>query len=495
MQIKKLFGCFSSVVASFICLAQPGSIDLSFDPGDGANGAVYSLLVQPDGRVLICGAFTTFDGENRSGVARLNADGSLDQTFDPGFGFGDGAVARLALQSDGKVIAVGSFSTFNGVGRDRIARLNADGSLDVVYNPVVEFLHAPIAVALQADGKALIHGMADNGSRLLRLNIDGSLDGSFAAPTFGQYDKVHSIAVSTDGKILIAGLQLNQYGTPTQACMHRMNANGDLDASFVSVFGGVDWQQPPATGVFDCSILGSGEILVAGRFDTYGGSPRRALARLQAQGNVDGEWSSTAPVSSTIRSMVVQPNGKIIVAFGNCTDMFALPALGVSSSVVNNISRFAPDGSLDGAFDSATDVVDVYDMALQSDGKILIVGDFSTYNNVPRIRIARLNGDPTNVAISEGLGSDAQAAMLFPNPYHGGRLDTRFGSVSSGVALVLVIDATGKVMLERMTPIRTISRGLVEVSVENADVLPAGVYVVRTTTGREQLNQRLVIEP
>src|SRR5262249_17717925 len=111
-----------------------GSLDSSFDPGTGANNYVYPVAAQPDGKVLIGGNFTFINETNRNRVARLNIDGSLDTTFDPGDGPSD-QVNCLALQTDGKVVIGGNFTRINNTNRNYIARLNADGSLDDGFNP------------------------------------------------------------------------------------------------------------------------------------------------------------------------------------------------------------------------------------------------------------------------------------------------------------------------------------------------------------------------
>ena len=107
-------------------------MDLSFDPGTGVDSLVYSIAVQTDGKVLIGGDFTTFDGAARTNVARLNSNGSRDATFDPNPGVGESFtyVNAVALQSSGKVLPGGSFTSVGGAPRTNLARLNAKGSLD-----------------------------------------------------------------------------------------------------------------------------------------------------------------------------------------------------------------------------------------------------------------------------------------------------------------------------------------------------------------------------
>src|SRR5262249_40113691 len=91
----------------------------------GADSTVYALAVQPDGKLLLGGFFTQVNGTPRARIARLNADGSLDTSFDPGSG-ANNFVQALAVQPDGKVLLGGGFSQVNGTPRNTIARLNGD---------------------------------------------------------------------------------------------------------------------------------------------------------------------------------------------------------------------------------------------------------------------------------------------------------------------------------------------------------------------------------
>jgi uncharacterized delta-60 repeat protein len=107
-----------------------GELDFTFNPGSGVNDRLRSVVVQPDGKVLVGGSFTSVNGAARMYLGRFNADGSLDTSFLNGLSGADGEVWSTAVQADGKVLVGGLFTAINGVARNRIARLNADGSLD-----------------------------------------------------------------------------------------------------------------------------------------------------------------------------------------------------------------------------------------------------------------------------------------------------------------------------------------------------------------------------
>src|SRR6185436_12332431 len=154
----------------------------------GINGlALYSAPAPLAGKILAVGDFSFFSGASRNGVARLNADGTLDVSFNPGTGATNSiSVQAAVVQNDGKAIIAGSFILFNGQARIRIARLNTDGSLDSVYQSGLGgFDNTVIAVALQSDQKLIAGGRIGrvngntNYANLARLNVHRTLDGSF----------------------------------------------------------------------------------------------------------------------------------------------------------------------------------------------------------------------------------------------------------------------------------------------------------------------------
>src|SRR5437899_8961708 len=174
-----------------------------FDPN--ANDSVYVAVVQPDGKILIGGNFTTLSPNGgaavtRNHIARLNPDGTLD-AFNPN---ANGGVNAIAVQADGKILAGGTFTNVGGQTRNYIARLNPDGTLDA-FNPNAN--GTVLSIAVQADGKILAGGSFIHIGRQTR-NFIARLD-----PTTSQADSfdanadnwVDAIAVQADGKILAAG--------------------------------------------------------------------------------------------------------------------------------------------------------------------------------------------------------------------------------------------------------------------------------------------------
>jgi uncharacterized delta-60 repeat protein len=192
-------------------------------------GHVLKIVPLADGRLLIAGLFTHVEGIQRHGIARLNADGKLDLTFDPGRG-ADAVIDDLVVQPDGRIIIGGDFTTFNGARRVRLARLMPNGALDPSFDP----------------GRG---------------------------PAGSPFGHVYAIALQADGRIVIGG-QFTEVGGVTRHHLARVNRNGTLDTTF-----------DPDAGrwgiVRDLVIQPDGMILAAGDFTSIGGIPRRHIARIR----------------------------------------------------------------------------------------------------------------------------------------------------------------------------------------------------------------------
>ena len=350
------------------------SVD-SFAPD--ADGLVYSLAIQPDGKVLVGGDFWKLGGQTRKGIGRLNADGTLDSTFNPGAG---GVVSSLAVQSDGRILVGGGFTTLGGQTRDYLARLNADGTLDVGFNPGADYWVSSMVV--QTDGKILVGGWfttlgGQARNRIARLNADGTLDNGFNP---GASAPVRCLALQADGKILVGGHFTSSLGGQWRRYLGRLNADGTADIEFNSWAGDT---------VRSLAVQADGKILVGGWFTTLSGQPRNYLGRLNADGTLDFGFNPGA--NDWVSPLAVQVDGKILVG-GNFT------TLGGQSR--NKLGRLNADGTLDSGFNP--DGNDrVVSLAVQADGKTLVGGNFSTLSGQPRHSIGRLNNtEPATQSLS-----------------------------------------------------------------------------------------------
>jgi len=260
-------------------LKADGTLDTSFNPG--ANNDVYSLALQTDGKILVGGWFTTLGGQSRSCIGRLNADGTVDTTFNPGTGGGELRlwVYCVALQPDGKIVVGGWFDTLGGQSCTNIGRLNADGTLDTSFNPGAD--SGVTSLALQADGKIVAGGWfttlgGQSRNNIGRLNADGAVDTSFNP---GNGGGVYSLALQPDGKILVGSVF---YMLGWQHYLGRLNADGTLDTSF---------NPGANNGVNSLALQTDGKILVGGGFTTLGGQSRNFIGRLNADGTADPSFN------------------------------------------------------------------------------------------------------------------------------------------------------------------------------------------------------------
>jgi uncharacterized delta-60 repeat protein/uncharacterized repeat protein (TIGR01451 family) len=362
-----------------------GSLDTSFNPWAWANNIITSLALQSDGKIVIWGYFTTYDGTTRNRIARLNTDGSLDTSFNT-WVWANNTISTLVLQLDGKIIIGGLFVTYDGTTRNRIARLNTDGSLDMTFDPWWWASNNIRSIVIQSDSTILIGGdfTSYNGTgrnRIARLNADGSLDTAFDPWTGinGLFDSVNSVYLQSDGKILIGGV-FTTYNNTARSRIARLNANGSLDTGIFET-----WRSGPDNTVFRLAIQPDGKILIAGLFTTYNGTTRNRIARINTDGSLDTTFNPWVWVNNDIWWFAIQPDGKIVIG-GNFTNY--------NGTARNRIARLNADGSLDTSFNPWVGVSSVIrSLAVQQDGKIVIGGDFTSYNGTARNRIARLNTD------------------------------------------------------------------------------------------------------
>ncbi len=325
------------------------------------NATVKCVAFQPsDNKILIGGAFTAIGGVTRNRIARLNTDGSVDSTFNPNC---NATINSIVIQpSDGKILIGGLFTAIGGVTYNRIARLNTDGSVDSTFiNPNCNAAVYSIAVQ-PSDGKILIGGtfiLVGGVTRnyIARLNTDGSVDSSFN-PNCNE--SVRSIVVQpSDGKILIGGT-FTTVGGVTRNYIARLNTDGSVDSSF-----------NPNCNIYVISIViqpSDNKILIGGSFTTVGGVTYNHIARLNTDGSVDSTFNPNC--NATINSIAVQPSdGKILIG-GTFT--------AVGGVTRNRIARLNTDGSVDSFFNPNCDNP-VNSIAVNApDGLIAVGGDFFT---------------------------------------------------------------------------------------------------------------------
>jgi uncharacterized delta-60 repeat protein len=296
--------------------AQIGSAD-AFDP-NATNGNVYAAAVQADGKVFVAGNFDTIGGYTlphdfiRPGFFRLNADGTRDLTF--AANIQGGPVECMAVQPDGKLLMGGDFSYANGYSMHNMVRLNADGTLPITGTPpltVPAFVARPDghvrSIALLPDGKIIILGTftsMDSGavsrSHIARLNADGSLDMSFDPPV---NSGLTCMALQPDGKLIVSGSLPVIGGVPRTVT--RLTTTGAVDPTFAD---------PAAdSSVSGIVVQADGKVLVGGSFENIGGANRPGLARLNTDGTLDSSFSAILNSGVSVTALALQADGRIVL--------------------------------------------------------------------------------------------------------------------------------------------------------------------------------------
>jgi uncharacterized delta-60 repeat protein len=357
-----------------------GSVDPTFDVGDGAS-PIHAMVVLPDGRILAGGIFSSFGGHALQHVVRLEPDGAVDLTFDTGTG-PNGPVYALLVQADGRIVIAGGFTQVQGVERRGIARLLPDGVLDTSFDPGAGAMGNVHALALEADGSFIMGGTfnsVDGVERrgLARLFSDGALDPLFD-PGSGPPYAVRALALDGQGRMIVGGDFTQMAGGPAPR-IARLLPDGSADPSF-NVGAGADQT------VFSLLQQSDGGILVGGMFSNINGIPRPLLARLDENGVLDQGFNARmGQYSVGVHSASVQQDGRILIG----GDIHVL-----DSHMRIAVARLHENGSVDISFNPTrgpSGLVD--DMAMLPDGRIVIAGRFATYNDEPRPNLALLTSN------------------------------------------------------------------------------------------------------
>jgi uncharacterized delta-60 repeat protein len=375
----------------------------SFNPS--ADSSIGAIAVQADGKILAGGGFHSIGGQTRNNLARLDATTGLADAFDPN---PNSSVGPIAVQADGKILAGGNFTSIGGQMRTHLARLDPATGLSDAFDPNPNVSSSvsvdPRSIAFQFDGKILVGGafttFAPSGgtpvtrNHIARLETAARLDQTIGDVVPGGL-QVAATAVQPDGKILIGGSFTTVSGTP-RSRIARLNTDGSLDTAFNPNAGGTN-NFPNVSAI---AVQADGKILVGGFFTSIGGQPRSNIARLDpVTGQADSFDPSATGGNASIRSIVIQADGKILVGGGFTT---------IGGQSRNNIARLDPATGLVDSFDPSANS-EIESIAIQTDGKILVGGYFTSIGGQPRNYIGRL--DPTT-GMADSFNPNASFAVF-----------------------------------------------------------------------------------
>ena len=395
-----------------------GTLDAAFDPQvtGGFYGVAGPPAVQVDGKIIIGGSFTSVGGAAHSYLARLNADGTLDTSFTTQV---NGWVRAIGLQGDGKIVVGGDFTTIDGFTRNHLARLSAEGVLETGSTFTVTS-YAAMGGAISPLGPQTVVEVAGGATASLTITPDPGFEILSATGCGGSLAGAVFItgAIAADCSVVVTFLPEDQVLTPVSTPFSP-NANG---------------------GVEELLLQADGKILAAGDFSAIGGQTKARVARLEPiAGVAEAGYADYSSIStaSTVYSAVFQADGKVLFgsARGNAlrvdTDGTIDPGFGVALlpsshriravapqadgtmyiggyfTSVNgtaraNIAKLTENGALDAEFDPGTGTAgagstggQIYSIASEPDGKVVIGGTFTSYNGHAHVGLARLNPDGT----------------------------------------------------------------------------------------------------
>ena len=377
-----------------IIVNDPGAHDETFTHED-LYASVYDMVLQPDGKAIVAGMFGAYGTVFSDGLVRFNNDGTVDSSFEKGAGANILPVTALARQPDDKILVGGKFTSIRGAARNFIARLNADGTLDTSFDPGTG-PNVPVAasngincITVQPDGKILVGGEFTTWSGttrkcLARLNVNGLLDSSFPnlddfvdVFSSGNANGVRSIAIypiatAPHFSVLVGGGFSEASGSPGfRSGVIRFNADGAEDTSFVVPYGAhAAGANNSLRIVSSLAVQPDGKILVGGQFTGFNNVSVNRIARLLPNGNNDTSFITNVGTGLTgsigeVSRFVVQPDGNITVSG------FFTAASGATG--LKGLTRYLGTGSRDTTFVTRyTDATAVTPAVLQPDNQLLV---------------------------------------------------------------------------------------------------------------------------
>lgn len=456
-----------------------GSLDTSFDFGfigfPSYTTAMYKVAIQSDGKILAAGNFTTFNYAQQGLIIRFNTDGTKDTSFNIGTGATAGtagtALRDIAIQPDGKILIAGSAVSWNGQASGPIHRINPDGSLDTSFALGISstYIHS---IALQSNGKIVGIGtftINGSGQKITKLNSDGSLDATFINKTIGS--AVNCLDTQADDKILIGGF-LNEYDGVKKNSFVRVETNGNLDTTF-NLNTGLNNQ------VNTIALQSDGKTLLGGDFTTFEGVSQNKIIRINDDGTKDNLLAIGSGFNNSVKIIKMQPDGKVLVG-GTFTTF--------NGTTANSLIRLNNNGSIDNSFSIGTGFNEyVQTIAIQLDGKILVSGNFTQFNGQTQNYCIRLNADgskDTSFSVDTAFNKRVTSIVLQPDGkiIIGGNF-TQFNGQSQNKLIRLNSDGTKDVTFEIGTGINGSDLNLSVDIIRDIELLSDGKLVVAARTG------------
>jgi uncharacterized delta-60 repeat protein len=395
-QLSMLSGSLTAIQNNVAITLGDENTTFAGNLGSGFNGYVYVTATQDDGRIVVGGGFDYLNGNARNYITRINPDGTEDYSFYQSLGGFNSSVNALAIQPDGKILVGGNFNTFNGNTRNRLVRLNNIEDIPFYTNLGDGFNGQVLSIIVQPDGKILIGGSFTdlNGhtrNRLVRLNPDGTEDTDFYTNLGGGFNgSVNVLAIQPDGKILVGG-DFDTFNSNTRRKIVRLNPDGTEDTAFYLNTGGGGGGINKGKSVITIAIQPDGKVILGGSIEELASNTRYNLIRLHPDGKEDIDFYTNlgSGFNSATQIVKVQPDGKILV--GGDFDIFNGNG---RNRLVQLFSDATEDttfyGNLGSGFNSS-----VY--TINNKGNLLVGGDFTDFDGNSRNYLVDLTGTVPNI--------------------------------------------------------------------------------------------------
>ena len=353
--------------------------------GTGPNASIIDARVQPDGKILVVGDFTTWNGVSVNRIVRLNTNLTMDTTFATNIGTGaNSRISRVVIDvvDNNKIVILGSFNAWNGTAVNYMVRLNSNGTRDTSFTVPSGVITSPngdlylMDMAVSADSSIFLVAYDPSYyGYVIRLNSDGTKNTTFATNTGtpSQFSFPLKIAIHPfDGRILIGGNIFSQWYGVASSSIVCLNYDGTRNTSFTANIGA-----GPNSVVNDIKVQQDGKILVSGSFTQWNGVVVNYMVRLNSNGTRDTSFTSGLEQLSSgfnaVSSIIPQPDGKIMTIIAYVPDD---PEI---SGTYSSMSRLNSNGTIDSSF-PANNGNNSSAARIQSDGKILVYGFFSKWN-------------------------------------------------------------------------------------------------------------------
>lgn len=451
---------------SLVRLNSTAQASASFRPAIMAAGVIQDVVQQADGKLLVGGQFWQINGQAAGNIARLNPDGTPDNSFLlTGV---DGQVNKIAVRGDGRIVLGGDFTTVGTQASPILAQLLANGSPDASFTTSGtsidpnSFNRSVQALALQADGSLLVGGYAitlgNYYGSLHRVLANGTVDAAYSSQT-SQLPQVLSLATLPTGKHYVG------FNGANPSALVRLNANGSIDNSFTA---GTSTSYITINALL---ALPNDKVLAGGSFSVYNGTTRRNLVQLNANGTVDAAFAPLTQSGTGVASLARYANGRILVSGSS------LSADGAA------VARLNPDGSNDASFSSTLRSITPAYATLQANESVLVYSSGLYFGTSPSQLqpLVRLTAPNVLSIASEQTLAQTQA---WPVPAHSA-LHVQVDAAAQPRSLEL-LDATGRVVLTQAVreaqPVIPVSQ------------LRAGLYLLRVNYASGPVTRRVVVE-